>query len=179
MRDINPLSFLACLYTQCFSKNWNSSAAKDIFQRGANLDPKCWVRTNIQISIYTSSSRAEHMNNGPKKGRNSENHHHNLKIGRDRGWSTWESKIDSSIQFFPILMYMKNLYYRESILHFISGEYCSLSERAEVFYLLLPLFKRKKRVQDLCFRHDLMWKAETHHIHYYVVSMYSSAYFNT
>ena len=68
MRDINPLSFLACLYTQCFSKNWNSSAAKDIFQRGANLDPKCWVRTNIQISIYTSSSRAEHMNNGPKKG---------------------------------------------------------------------------------------------------------------
>ena len=63
-----PLSFLACLYTQCFSKNWNSSAAKDIFQRGANLDPKCWVRTNIQISIYTSSSRAEHMNNGPKKG---------------------------------------------------------------------------------------------------------------
>ena len=94
---VYEISTPLCLSWQCFSKNWNSSAAKDIFQRGANLDPKCWVRTNIQISIYTSSSRAEHMNNGPKKGRNSENHHHNLKIGRDRGWSTWESKIDSSI----------------------------------------------------------------------------------
>ena len=103
MRDINPLSFLACLYTQCFSKNWNSSAAKDIFQRGANLDPKCWVRTNIQISIYTSSSRAEHMNNGPKKeekGGNSENNHHTLKLAEIGAGLPENLKLTAQFNFF-------------------------------------------------------------------------------